>query len=289
MPVVVALAVAIVAVSSSAPLIAYAAAPALAIAFWRNALAVAVLVPTAAVRRRSQLADLVRGDGRRAGLLCALAGLALAAHFGTWVPSAKLTSVATATAMAATQPIWAALIAFARRVRLARSTWLGIGVAVAGTVLATGADLGVSRRAVIGDLLGLAGGAAFAVYATLGEQARARTSTVAYTTVCYTVCAVTLGVVCLAGGVPLHGYDAPSWLAIVALTAGPQFMGHSLINYTLHRISATTVSVLMLLEVPGAALIGWALLGQLPRASSVPGLALLVVGVAVAVVLSERE
>ena len=39
------IAVAVVAVSTSAPLIREAAAPALAIAFWRNAFAVCVLAP----------------------------------------------------------------------------------------------------------------------------------------------------------------------------------------------------------------------------------------------------
>ena len=52
LPTIAALVVGIVAVSSSAPLIVYAAAPALAIAFWRNALAVGVLAPVAGTGRR---------------------------------------------------------------------------------------------------------------------------------------------------------------------------------------------------------------------------------------------
>jgi len=73
-----ALGIAVVAVSSSAPVIAYAAAPALAIAFWRNAMGVAAIGPVALLRRRGELADLVR---RREGGLSLLAGVALAAHF----------------------------------------------------------------------------------------------------------------------------------------------------------------------------------------------------------------
>jgi drug/metabolite transporter (DMT)-like permease len=281
----VALAIALVAVSSSAPLIAYAAAPALAIAFWRNALAVGVLAPVALTSRRAGL----RGLDRRTALLCVLAGVALAAHFAAFVPSAKLTTAAAATAMVCTQPVWAALIAAVRRVPVAPATWIGIGIAVSGAVLATGADLTVSGRAVTGDLLAVAGGMAGAVYTTLGERARARTTTTAYTTVCYAVCAVLLGAVCLAGGVPLAGFDRHAWLAIGALTAGAQLLGHSLVNYALHRVSATTVSVLLLMEVPGAGLLAWAWLGQAPAARSLPGLALLVAGVAVVVLGAARR
>jgi drug/metabolite transporter (DMT)-like permease len=214
--------------------------------------------------------------------------LALAVHFGTWVPSAKLTTVAAATALGATQPVWQGLIAQAQGRRLPPLTWLGIGIAVLGAVLATGADITVSGRAVAGDLLAVAGGIAVAVYTALGERARASVSTTTYTTICYSVCALTLLVVCLAGRVQLTGFDGRTWLAILALAAGAQLLGHSLLNYALHRISATTVSVLVLLEVPGAAVIGWLWLDQLPPAGSVPGLALLVVGVAVVVVAGAR-
>jgi drug/metabolite transporter (DMT)-like permease len=267
----------------------FAAAPALAIAFWRNALAVAGLAPVAMTRRRAELVALAGPKGRRTGLWCVLAGLALAAHFGTWIPSAKLTSVAAATALVATQPVWQGLIARGQGLRLRRYTWVGIGLAVAGAMLATGADFRVSGRAVAGDLLALGGGFMAAVYTAFGERARASISTTTYTTVCYAVCATALGIVCLAGGVRLGGFDSQTWLAIAALTAGPQLLGHSLLNYALHRVSATTISVLVLIEAPGAALLAWAWLGQVPRAASLPGLALLILGVLVVLLGSAQR
>ncbi|MEU5549418.1 MULTISPECIES: DMT family transporter [unclassified Micromonospora] len=284
-----ALAVAVVAVSSSAPLIAFAAAPALAIAFWRNVLSVAVLSPYALTRRRAEFRSLLTGANRRQGVFCVLSGVALAAHFATWMPSAKLTTVAAATALVATQPVWQGLIARLQGRRLPLGVWAGIGVAVLGAVLATGADFTVSGTAFAGDLLALAGGLFGAVYTALGERARVTVSTATYTTICYAVCGLVLLVICLVGRVPLGGFDTGTWLAVIALVAGAQLLGHSMFSYALRRIPATTVSVLILLEAPGAALIGWAWLGQLPAASSVPGLLLLLVGVAVVVLASARS
>lgn len=283
-----AIGLAVVSISSAAPLIAYAAAPALAIAFWRNMLAVGVLGPVAVVRRGAELRALVAGDRRREGWFSVLAGLALAVHFATWVPSAKLTSVATSIALVATQPVWQGLIALGQGRRLRPMTWAGIGIAVCGAALATGADLGVSGRAIAGDLLALAGGMAGAVYTALGERARTAVSTTSYTLVCYAVCAAVLLLACLVGGVRLTGFGATTWLAIVGLAVGAQLLGHSMLNYALHKVSATTISVLILLEVPGAALIAWAWLGQAPRAASLPGLALLMLGVAVVVLGGAR-
>jgi drug/metabolite transporter (DMT)-like permease len=285
-----ALVVAVLAISSSAPLIAYAAAPALAIAFWRNTFASAVLVPAAAATRRGELAGLVRSPAGRAALrACLLAGVTLAMHFATWVPSAKLTTVAAATALGATQPVWQGLIASAQGRRLSRATWLGIAIAVTGGILATGADFGTGGTAFAGDLLAVVGGMAAAAYTAAGERARTAVSTTSYTTVCYGLCALILLAVCLVGRVPLAGFAASTWLALLALTAGAQLLGHSMFSYALNRISATTVAVLILLEAPGAALIGWAWLGQAPHRGSWPGLILLLVGVCVVVVGGRRD
>ncbi|MFY1634361.1 DMT family transporter [Solwaraspora sp. WMMB335] len=282
-------AVAVLAVSTSAPLIAFAAAPALAVAFWRNLLATGTVVPFVLVRRRSELRLLsANGAGRRQAGWCVLAGAALAAHFGTWMPSAQLTSVATATALVATQPVWQGLIALGQGRRLPALTWAGIVLAVAGAALATGADIGFDARAVVGDLLALAGAVFAAIYTAIGEYARRTISTTTYTTICYGTCAVVLLGVCLSAGVPLVGFSASTWLAVLGLVVGAQLLGHSMFSYALHKIPATTVSVLILLEVPGAALIAWLWLGQVPRPAALPGLGLLLAGVAVVVLGGTR-
>jgi drug/metabolite transporter (DMT)-like permease len=285
---IVAICVAVLAVSSSGPLIAFAAAPALAIAFWRNGLASVVLTPVAAVRRRDEFRRLVAPAGRRILLGAILAGAFLALHFATWVPSVKMTLVANAVALGATQPVWQGLIAVGQGRRLGRSMWIGISLAVAGAFAATGASFAVSGRAVVGDLLAVVGGMAAAVYTAFGERVRVATSTLGYTTICYSVCAVILLAVCLISGVRLSGYPSTTWLAILGLVAGAQLLGHSMFNYAMKHISATTVSVLILLEVPGAALLAWLWLGQVPALSSVPGLLLLLTGVIVVVLGARR-
>ncbi|MBL7254715.1 DMT family transporter [Paractinoplanes lichenicola] len=284
LPTALALIVAVLAVSSSASLIVYAAAPALAIAFWRNALATVVLTPITYGPRRAE----ILGSTRRTRLFAVLAGLALAAHFATWMPSVQLGSVATAAALVATQPVWQGLIAAAQGRRPSLSGWIGIGLAVAGAAWATGADIGVSGQAVFADVLALLGGIFAAIYTALGERSRTELSTTTYTWICYGTCAVILAGVCLAAGLPLAGYDNRTWLAILALVAGAQLLGHSMFSYALQRTSATTVSVLGLLEVPGAALLAWAWLGQEPRAAALPGIALLMAGVAVFILGATR-
>jgi drug/metabolite transporter (DMT)-like permease len=281
-PTVVLLGVAVVTTAASGPLIAASTVAPFAIAFWRNALAAAVLVPATAARKRPEVASV----DRRTVLWCALSGVLLAAHFAAWVPSLGLTSVATATALVCTTPVWTALFG---RVPVPRATWAGIAVAVAGVVTITGVDLSASPTALAGDALALAGGAFAAAYVLVGARVRATVSTTLYTTLCYAVCAVVLLVLCLVTGTRLSGYDAVAWGGLVALAVGPQLLGHSLYNHVLDRVSATVVSLVILLEVPGAALIAWVFLGQTPAATAWLGIALLVAGLAIVVTGGRRR
>jgi drug/metabolite transporter (DMT)-like permease len=277
-------AVALTAVSTSGPLIAATAVPALAIAFWRNALASGLLLPVALASCRDELRQLDRRELR----LAAVAGGMLALHFATWTPALTYTSVASATALVATQPVWAALISGRRGEPVGRAVWLGIGIAMSGAALLAAVDLQVSGRALVGDLLALAGGAFAALYMTAGSEVRRSVSTTTYTLLCYGTTAGLLLVVCLAARQPLTGYDADDWLKLVALTLGAQLLGHSLFNRVLKTVGPTTVSMLILLEIPGAALIAAAFLGQTPPLLAVPAALLLLTGLAVVIRASSR-
>ena len=275
------MAVGTVAVGTSGPLIVATAVPALAIAFWRNAFgAAAVSVP--ALLRRGSRAEFTHMPGHL-WLFAVLAGLLLAGHFGTWIPSLDYTSVTSSIALVSTQPIWAALLARLAGFPVPGRVWLGIVIALIGVLVLTGVDLTVSARALFGDLLALVGAMFAAGYVTAGAVVRRHVSTATYTTVCYGVCAFALLVVCLSVGVALSGYEATDWLKLAALTAGPQLLGHTIFNHVLQTTSATLVSLAILLEVPIAAVLAALWLGQTPPPAVLPAAALLLAGIAVVV------
>jgi drug/metabolite transporter (DMT)-like permease len=275
------LGVAVLAVSTAAPLVRVADAPTLAIAFWRNALALpvlAVLVAASAGARAS-----LRGLDRRERRLSLLAGLFLAAHFAAWVPSLSFTSVASSVALVSTQPVWAALIARRRGHHVARRAWWGIGLAMAGAVVLTGVDVQVSARALFGDVLALAGGALAAAYVTAGAEVRRTVPTAVYALVCYGVAAAALLAVCLAGRQQLAGYDATTWWALAAMVAGPQLLGHTVVNRVLRTTGPTLVSVAILFEIVGSAVLAWIAFDEVPPVSAVPAGILIIAGVVLVV------
>ncbi|MDQ1746007.1 MAG: hypothetical protein QOD07_270 [Frankiaceae bacterium] len=279
------MAVGLVAVSTSGPLIAAAAAPALAVAFWRNGFATAVLGPLVLLRHRAEVRSLTRREWR----LAVAAGVLLAAHFAAWVLSLRVTSVASATALVSTQPIWAALLARRGGAALPSRAWLGIAIAVVGVGVLSGADLSTSARALGGDALAVVGGAAAAGYMVAGSEVRRHVSTVTYTAVCYATTAVLLLACCVVARQSLTGYSAGTWWRLVALTVGAQFLGHSLFNRVLRTTSPTVVALAILLEVPGAALLAAVFLGQTPSWLAVPGLLVLLAGIGVVITARSRS
>jgi drug/metabolite transporter (DMT)-like permease len=273
------LATGVVCASMSAPLIAATAAPGLAIAFWRTGAAAVVIAPVAFARREALT--------RRGLSLALLAGFALAAHFGTFIPSLEYTSVASASALVCSQAVFAGVFGRLLGERLPRRAWIGTATCLAGVLLVTGVDASLDARALGGDVLALAGGIFGGAYIVTGGFARRELSTVAYTSLCYGVCGLLLLVVCVVTGTGLTGFAADDWARIAALTVTGQLLGHSLMNLVLRSISPTIVSLATLFTVPGATLIAAATLGESPPIETVPAVALLLAGTAI--VISARE
>ncbi|MEO6821686.1 MAG: DMT family transporter [Candidatus Nanopelagicales bacterium] len=275
------LTVAVLAAATSGPFTAAIAAPAIAVAFWRCSLAAVATAPFA------------RGLGRvtspREARLLLVSGVFLALHFATWLPALRMTSVATATALVATQPVWAVVIARVSGVRLPRLTYLGVVVAFLGVVVLTGIDVSGEPKALLGDLLAMTGGFFAAAYVTVGERARQSVSTNAYNTVVYGVSGLGLLAISLVGRQALIGFSARDWVLILALTVGAQLMGHSLTNRVLRTTSATIVSLAYLFEVPGAALIAAWWLGQGVPFDLLPALLLLFAGLVIVIASATRR
>ena len=272
--------VGVLAVSMSGPLMAAMVVPPLAIAFWRNGLATLALAPGTLGRRRSELVGLQGGRLR----LVLLSGLALAVHFGTWVTSLTLTSVASATALVCLTIAWVVAWQLLQGERFGVGVSAGLALSFVGVLIVSGVDFTLSPRALLGDLLALVGGAAAAVYIVVGARARRSMSTTTYTFVCYGSCAVVLLLACVVSGQDLWGYPAAQWALLLAVTVFAQLLGHTVFNHLLATTSPMVVSLALLVEVPGASLIAAAFLAQTPPWGAVAGLVVILAGMVLVIV-----
>jgi drug/metabolite transporter (DMT)-like permease len=279
------LGVAVLGASFAPPLMAAIAAPALAIAFWRNVMALPVAVPMALWQQR-------RSEGRRisarTALVIVFAASMLGTHFASMASALDRTTVASAATLVCSQSIWAALFASVLGQRLTRVAWIGTFIAFAGVVVVTGADAVLARESIVGNALALSAGAAGGAYIVAGGVVRRTVSTSVYTALCYGCCALLLAVALAVTGQPFVGYPPSAWVQLAALTVLAQLVGHSLFNLVMRSVSASFVSLAQLMTVPLAMVIAAFLLGEVPRLAVLPGAALMMTGIAVVLTTHRR-
>ncbi|MEM9187694.1 MAG: DMT family transporter [Myxococcota bacterium] len=200
-------------------------------------------------------------DGR-ALRLAALAGLAYAAHFGTWVWSLSLTTVAASVTLVTATPLLLAVYAVVRgKDQPARHHWFAVGLALIGVSLIGSADSG-NPSALVGDGLAFVGAASMAVYMLLARHAGEKLDVWAFTGVATFVGAVVLLSIALVGGVPIAFESEAAFFYIVLAALVPQIIGHSLLTWSLRHTRPTVVGIATVGEPVGSAFLGWLWLGE---------------------------
>ena len=175
------------------------------------------------------------------------------------------------------------------RDRLRWLTTLAVVVSLAGGIVIAAGDWAEGDRRLYGDALALGGAIAVSGYMLLGRRVRASVPTLPYISVVYAVAAVALLVGAIGSGQQMLGLPAESyfWMAMAALV--PQVVGHSLLNWALGHWPAVNVSLAVRAEPVLSTLVAIPVLGEIPPWTAVPGGALLLVGVYLAIRSDRRE
>ncbi|HEY0068861.1 MAG TPA: DMT family transporter, partial [Chloroflexia bacterium] len=229
----------------------WAGTPGSVSAFYRVAIASAVLaIPYALseTRRRGTARSSFRLPGIAFGLT-ALAGLFFALDLGTWNTSLQFTSAANSTLLGNTSTLWVALGAtLLFKEALKRRFWVGMAIAVIGAVIVVGRDAFEHPNLGLGDLLALCSSLFYAAYMLLTQRARRYIGTLAFMWLASTIGAVLLLGYVLATGEPLTGYTLEQYLALVALGLISHALGWLAINYALGHLPASLTSVTLLMQ-----------------------------------------
>jgi len=274
------LVIGVVAVGFAAIFIRLADAPSLSIAFYRNAIAAAILLPFAAALRSTELRRLTHLQMT----VVLVSGVFLAIHFATWVSSLALTSVAASVVLVTSAPIFTAAagrLFFGQRV--GRSVAAGIAVALVGTLVITGGDLAVAGSAALGDVLALCGAIAGAGYFIAGGRLRRDLSALAYAAIVYATCALILLPCALVSGSRLTGFSAKTWLMLVLLALVPQILGHTTFNYLLRDLDPTLIAIAVMGEPVVSTVLAILFFGQIPSGWTILGGLLVLAGIYVAI------
>ena len=267
------LGIGIIGIGTSGPLIALSAMPVLSLIFWRN-LGGALMTAPFALRHRID---------RTGAKWAVLAGFVLALHFYGFFLAMRMTTVAAGTALVALQPIFAALFLKLTGGEIPSRAWFGMFVSFGGVLLISGIDLQISLRAFLGDLAAIISAALAAIYMLIGARAQRTLETSTYTSICYFFCAITALPMALIAGNEIFDFNAREWWILLGLIVGAQFLGHTMFNSVLKRVSPAVVSLIVFFEVPVSSTLAIWWLNQKPPVGVIPGIVLILIGCALVV------
>ncbi len=277
------LAVSVAAVSTASILIRMSSAPPLAIAAYRMIISTLILLPLFILLGGPR--RLVAVDPNLPLKLMGV-GLFLALHFATWISSLSLTSVTSSVIFVHLDPIFVAFLShllLGERIR--RRMLLGIIMAFSGATAIAIGDLGLGETNLQGDLLALIGALMLGLYIISGRRLRQSLDLLTYVVPVYATSATFLAVGCLILGVPFT-YPPREYLIFTAIAIVPMIFGHTLYNWALRYLKASTVSTSLLGEPVGASILAFLILGEKPTPMVLLGALITLTGIYICIIWS---
>jgi drug/metabolite transporter (DMT)-like permease len=251
----------VVAISTSAIFVKLASAPAPIIATYRLIFSALLTLPFL-LWNRGVAAEIARMN-KRQWLFIALSGVFLASHFLLWFESLNYTSVASSTVLVTLQPLFAFIggyFLFGERLRPLAIT--GGLLAIVGSFVIGWGDFRIGGMALWGDVLALLGAVTVTAYWLIGQYVRQHVSSFAYTLVVYTITSLLLVAYDLVLGYELTGYPMSDWGWFLCLALFPTLLGHSIFNWIIKWLNTTTISMGILGEPVGTAILAYFILGE---------------------------
>ncbi|MEQ2527084.1 DMT family transporter [Robertmurraya yapensis] len=263
-----ALAIGVLSVSTSAIFVKMSSAPSGVIAFYRLFFAVIIMLPMFLLKYVKELRLITRRDW----IFSIVGGVFLAFHFILWFESLNYTSVASSTVLVTLQPLFAFVgtYFFFNEKFSVKAILCGI-MAIVGSFIISWGDFRISGSALFGDILALIACALITAYLMFGQTVRKRVTLITYTFVVYSVSSLTLLVYVLVKKEPLAPYPTSDWIYFLLLAIVPTLFGHSLFNWSVKWLSASVISMAILLEPIGATILAYYLLNETLSQSQVVG------------------
>jgi drug/metabolite transporter (DMT)-like permease len=274
----------ILCIAWSAIFVRWTAMPGPASAFYRLLIPAIVLLPTWVLpgQRRKLSA--------RSYAIITVGGLFFALDLAFYNTSILQTNAANATLLGNNTPIVVGLLTWlVFRRRPAYSFWIGLALAVAGSLVILGADLSRHAKFGLGDAMALSAAACFAVYLLATEQVRAHTSTLRFLRLAILSSTIFMFVFTLILRVPLGIPGRHAFLALLGLGLVSQLGGYLALTYALGHLPATVTSVSLLSQGPLTAVLAAVLLGEPLTVYQIAGGALVLFGVGLANRLERPE
>jgi drug/metabolite transporter (DMT)-like permease len=137
----------------------------------------------------------------------------------------------------------------------------------------------IQGKAFLGDILALIGAWMAVGYLLIGRRLRSGISLLSYIFIVYTAASFVLLLIMILAGYSPFGYSWKTFIWFFLLALIPQLLGHTTYNWALGYLPAAFVSVTLLGEPIGSAILAYIFLDEKPTSIKLIGAILILVGI----------
>jgi drug/metabolite transporter (DMT)-like permease len=211
------------------------------------------------------------------------AGVLFAGDLFFWHLSILKTSVANATFLSTTAPVWVMLVsAVFLKEKISRAALIGLVLCLIGGSTLIGDTLSFNPQHWLGDVFGLITAFFFGLYFFGIKGARALAGAVRTTFAASAISAACLLLVTVITGDQLIPTTLNGALALIAMAAISQAMGQGLLSVALGQLPTVFSALVIFLEAVAAAALAWLVLDEALSVLQILGGGLILIGIFIA-------
>tara|TARA_R110002049_G_scaffold45852_2_gene133317 strand:- start:2945 stop:3841 length:897 start_codon:yes stop_codon:yes gene_type:complete len=248
--------------------------PGLISAFYRMAIALAVILPYAIFTKQLEIP---KGNTFFLALLC---GICFGSDVAVWNIAIQNSTATQASLLTNLSPVWVGIGTFIfLRPKPTRNFWIGTGIALLGMITLVGFQFFTQLSFDIGFSFGVLSGIFYAIYILISKKVLGKISIVNFMTLSLISSSFFLGIISWYLGEPFNGFSNIGWLVLLIQGLVCQLLAWTLISYATQHMRATRVSLSLLAQAILAALLAWIFLNEVITLQMILGGIILLFGI----------
>ena len=171
-----------------------------------------------------------------------LAGFFLGLHFACFFWGVRNTSIANATLLANTGPLFTIAISYFKNKTISRDLIEPLLITIFGVLVIQWSSLGLFKGNLLGNLASLFSGFCIANTYLIAKKIRKKNNNLAYGRSLFFYAAATIGFICFFTNVSILDFKTNDILWFLFLGLVPSILGHNSLNYALKYLSPTAIA-----------------------------------------------
>ena len=210
-------------------------------AFYRMAIATAIILPFALYRKKLKVENL------KVLLPILVCGILFASDIAVWNISIQNSSATQATLLTNLSPIWVGVFSLIfLNFRPRKSFWLGTVIALIGMTVFVGVETILNLQLDFAFFLGVLSGILYALYILLSKTVLEKIEVITFITYSMIFSTIFLLLINVVFGEQFFGFSNEAWISLLVQGIVCQLIAWLLISYATQKMRATRVSLSLL-------------------------------------------